>query len=69
MVRVKVLNKLENAIALVVTRGADVEEGEEGENGVKRIVFRDKEGGSGWMLRGACMLALSSLGARTLALC
>ncbi|EJF61780.1 hypothetical protein DICSQDRAFT_136296 [Dichomitus squalens LYAD-421 SS1] len=48
VVRVKVLNKLKNAIALVVTRGADVEEGADG---AKRIVFREREAGSGWVLR------------------
>ncbi|KAI1792451.1 hypothetical protein LXA43DRAFT_342129 [Ganoderma leucocontextum] len=51
VVRVKVDNKVKNAIALVATRGADVECGADG---VKRIIFRDEQAGPGWVLRGAC---------------
>ncbi len=51
VVRVNVLNKFKNAIALVATRGADVESGPDG---AKRIVFRDTQAGPHWVLRGAC---------------
>nr|VWO98594.1 MRP-like transporter [Ganoderma boninense] len=47
-VRVKVYNKFKNAIALVATRGADVERGPDGS---KRIVFHDDEAGQNWVLR------------------
>ena len=55
--RVNVYNKFKNAIALVTTRGADVERGPDG---VKRIVFRDDEAGLNWVLRGACFSPRSS---------
>lgn len=51
VLRVKVTNKLKNAISLVATRGADVEPGPDG---VKRIVFRDEQADPPWVLRGAC---------------
>ena len=50
VVRVKVLNKMKNAIALVAARGADVVQDAKGAKG---IVFREKEAGRDWILRGA----------------
>ncbi|KAI0752858.1 hypothetical protein C8Q80DRAFT_480257 [Daedaleopsis nitida] len=47
VVQVKVLNKLKNAISLVATRGADVEEGE---GRAQRMVFRPERLGADWVM-------------------
>ncbi|KAI0705430.1 hypothetical protein C8Q76DRAFT_750886 [Earliella scabrosa] len=46
VLRVNVLNKLKNAISLVVTRGADAE----GEDGAQRVVFKQEGSGGDWVL-------------------
>ncbi|TFK89998.1 hypothetical protein K466DRAFT_639362 [Polyporus arcularius HHB13444] len=53
VLRVNVLNKLKTAISLVAARGADVEDGKDGQ---PRIVFRAEEEplADDWVLSGAC---------------
>lgn len=54
VVRQRTYTKIKHAIAFVVIRGADAEEGEDGE---QRIVFREEEsGGERWILPSECHL-------------
>lgn len=46
---VKVMNKLKTAISLVVTKGADVRQGQDGK---EEIVFDGEVGGEKWILPG-----------------
>ena len=60
VLRVNVLNKLKNAISLVVTRGADAE----GEDGAQRVVFKQEGSGGDWVLSGAYPSYIFSVTAR-----